>query len=166
MIWLSTWLGENTPVYTFNEHHCVVENVLYQKSIFQLCSCLVLFCRLICKTSQMHTHIPDISWVSVCPSSDCAITGMTSAHPAGKANFHTDNRRARLHLCSWVSKQELRQTDKNSDEMCRPPKRKYGRKRHGRKGREKHRQAEWMTTSVSVYLPLLCADEQAVKKLW
>lgn len=134
---------------------------MYPKSILQLCSYLVLFCRLICTTAQMHSHIPDVSWVSVCPNSDCASTGMTSVHPAGKADFHTDKRRARLHLCSWVSKQELRQTDKNVDEMCRPPGRKYEKKRHGER---KSRQAEWTTTSVYVYLPL-CTDEQAVNKL-
>lgn len=134
---------------------------MYPKSIFQLCSYLVLFCRLICTTSQMHSHIPDVSWVSVCPSSDCASTGMTSVHPPGKADFHTDRRRARLHLCSWVSKQELRQTEKNVDEMCRPPGRKYETKRHGER---KSRRAEWTATSVYVYRPL-CTDEQAVNKL-
>lgn len=55
---------------------------------------------------------------------DSASTGMTPVRPAGKSNFHTDRRRASQHLCSCLSKQELRQTDKNSDKMCQFPQEK------------------------------------------
>lgn len=116
------------------------ENVMYPECIFQPCSYLVISCRFMSNRTNTLTH--PLTSAGSRYVLDSASTGMTSVHPAGKSNFHTDRRQASQHLCSCLSKQELRQTDKNPDKMCQPPKRKSGRIRHGRNWERKYGQGE------------------------
>lgn len=147
---LSTWQGECS----LYEHHCVEGTCHVPKIHFPALQFFGYFLQVYYVQLHKRTHtFPDIVWVSVCPCSDSASTGMTSVHPMGKGNFHTDRQQASQHLCSCLSKQELRQTDKNSVKMCQPPRESLREKDMGGMG-EKLR-AGRMNDNICLCLPVI-----------
>lgn len=136
------------------------ENIIYPKSIFPALQ-LFMSCRFImCNCTNALTRPLTSAGSLYVPAETLLVLEWPQCIPREKSISTQIDGKPAKHLCSCLSKKELRQTDKNSDKMCQPPTESLREKDMGGMG-EKLR-AGRMDDTICLCLPTTvvywCAD--------